>query len=82
MYDKHLTETIYSFQLKLYHTVIDDVIHNISDSFLDEGVDEQVLQELKQMWTTKMLASKAVEPEAEKNEVPPPSLAKVTAIEN
>lgn len=68
------------FQLKLYTTVIDDVIHSVSDSFLDEGVDEQVLQELKQMWTTKMLASKAVEQQPERVEVPPPNVAKVTRI--
>lgn len=66
-----------SFQLNLYSTVIDDVIHNVSDSFLDEGVDEQVLQELKQMWTTKMLASKAVEQEVDRANVPPPNVAKV-----
>lgn len=52
------------------------MIHNVSDSFLDEGVDEQVLQELKQMWTTKMLASKAVEPEPERVDLPPPNVAK------
>lgn len=34
---------------------------NVRDAFLDEGVDEQVLQELKQIWTNKLLASKAVE---------------------
>lgn len=56
------------------------MIHNVSDSFLDEGVDEQVLQELKQMWTTKMMASKAVDPEPERSEVPPPNVTKVTKI--
>lgn len=66
-----------AFQLKLYNAVIDDVIHNVSDSFLDEGVDEQVLQELKQMWTAKMMASKAVEQAPESVDVPPPNVAKV-----
>uniref|UniRef100_A0A1L8DI02 Putative transcription factor iia n=3 Tax=Nyssomyia TaxID=252611 RepID=A0A1L8DI02_9DIPT len=47
--------------LKLYNTVIDDVISGVRDAFLDEGVDEQVLQELKQIWTNKLLASRAVE---------------------
>lgn len=71
-----------SFQLKLYNTVIDDVIHNISDSFLDEGVDEQVLQELKQLWKNKVTASKAVEPQKKRTDVPPPNVTKVTAIDN
>jgi hypothetical protein len=48
-------------QLKLYNTVIDDVIAGVRDAFLDDGVDEQVLQEMKQVWTTKLLGSKAVE---------------------
>lgn len=41
--------------------MIDDVIAGVRDSFLDEGVDEQVLQEMKQVWTNKLMASKAVE---------------------
>uniref|UniRef100_A0A182M240 Transcription initiation factor IIA subunit 1 n=1 Tax=Anopheles culicifacies TaxID=139723 RepID=A0A182M240_9DIPT len=47
--------------LKVYTTVIDDVIAGVRDAFLDEGVDEQVLQEMKQVWTTKLLACKAIE---------------------
>lgn len=60
------------FQLKLYHAVIEDVIAGVRDSFLDEGVDEQVLQEMKQLWTTKLMASKAVEANIEPAEVQPP----------
>ena len=37
------------FQSKLYRGVMDDVIKNVRESFLNEGVDEQVLQELKQV---------------------------------
>lgn len=48
-------------QLKLYNTVIEDVIAGVRESFIDEGVDEQVLQELKQIWETKLLSCKAVE---------------------
>jgi hypothetical protein len=48
-------------QLKLYQLVIEDVVTNVRDAFLDEGVDEQVLQELKQIWTNRLMASKAVE---------------------
>uniref|UniRef100_A0A8C4N911 General transcription factor IIA, 1 n=1 Tax=Eptatretus burgeri TaxID=7764 RepID=A0A8C4N911_EPTBU len=45
---------------KLYKSVIEDVISSVRDAFLDEGVDEQVLQELKQVWETKLHLSKAV----------------------
>lgn len=37
------------------------MIAGVRDAFLDEGVDEQVLQEMKQVWTNKLLSSKAVE---------------------
>lgn len=36
-------------QPKIYRGVIEDVIKNVRESFLNEGVDEQVLQELKQV---------------------------------
>lgn len=51
--------------LKLYQLVIEDVVANVRDAFLDEGVDEQVLQEMKQIWTNRLMASKAVEITAE-----------------
>lgn len=37
------------FQYKLYKSVIDDVVNNVREAFIDEGVDEQVLQDLKQV---------------------------------
>lgn len=37
------------WQPRLYKTVVEDVISNVREAFLDEGVDEQVLQELKQV---------------------------------
>lgn len=37
-------------------------ISGVKDAFLDEGVDEQVLQELKQLWEKKLTESKAIEP--------------------
>lgn len=37
------------FQRKVYMTVVEDVISSVREAFLDEGVDEQVLQELKQV---------------------------------
>ncbi|KAL7730260.1 hypothetical protein ACLKA6_016522 [Drosophila palustris] len=64
--------------LKVYHAVIEDVISNVRDAFLDEGVDEQVLQEMKQIWRNKLLASKAVELNPEPGEPghhPPPIVA-------
>lgn len=70
----HCFVYIYIFQLKLYHTVIDDVIAGVRDSFLDEGVDEQVLQEMKQVWTNKLMASKAVELTIEPLEQQPPPI--------
>jgi hypothetical protein len=48
-------------QLKLYQLVIEDVVTNVREAFLDEGVDEQVLQEMKQIWTNRLMASKAVD---------------------
>jgi transcription initiation factor TFIIA large subunit len=47
--------------MKLYTSVIEDVIGGVREAFLDEGVDEQVLQELKQIWESKLLSSKALE---------------------
>lgn len=63
--------------IKLYNSVIDDVIANVRDSFLDEGVDEQVLQEMKQVWTNKLMASKAVEISIEPIEPQAPASAPV-----
>ncbi|XP_077537784.1 transcription factor IIA L isoform X2 [Haemaphysalis longicornis] len=47
---------------KLYRSVIEDVISGVKDVFLDEGVDEQALQELRQIWEKKLLESKAIDP--------------------
>lgn len=54
--------------------MIDDVIAGVRDAFLDEGVDEQVLQEMKQVWTAKLMASKAVETAPEPQDQHPPSI--------
>lgn len=42
--------------------MIDEVLTNIREAFLDEGYDEQLLQELKQMWETKLSQSRALMP--------------------
>ncbi|KAB0801236.1 hypothetical protein PPYR_05590 [Photinus pyralis] len=46
--------------LRLYQEVIEDVVAGVREVFLEDGVDEQVLQELKQTWENKLVASKAV----------------------
>nr|CAI5843134.1 unnamed protein product [Callosobruchus analis] len=51
--------------LRIYQEVIDDVIIGVRELFLEDGVDEQVLLELKQTWESKLMASKAVQNEQE-----------------
>ncbi|KAJ1532055.1 hypothetical protein ONE63_000686 [Megalurothrips usitatus] len=63
-----------SNQLKLYNSVIEDVINGVREAFLDEGVDDQVLQELKQLWEMKLTQNKAVEPNPEPLDPAPPTL--------
>ncbi|XP_036904927.1 TFIIA-alpha and beta-like factor [Sturnira hondurensis] len=46
---------------KLYRSVIEDVIEGVRDLFAEEGIEEQVLKDLKQLWETKVLQSKATE---------------------
>ncbi|XP_021058147.1 transcription initiation factor IIA subunit 1-like [Mus pahari] len=46
---------------KLYRSVIEDVINDVRDIFLDDGVDEQVLLELKTLWENKLMQSRAVD---------------------
>lgn len=58
--------------MKLYNTVVDDVISSVRDCFLDDGVDEQVLQELKSLWKTKLQASGAMDPPQPEPAMPPP----------
>ncbi|XP_072544409.1 transcription initiation factor IIA subunit 1 isoform X1 [Salminus brasiliensis] len=50
-----------SLQPKLYKSVMEDVINEVRELFLDEGVDEQVLMELKTLWESKLMQSKAVD---------------------
>ncbi|XP_075978752.1 transcription factor IIA L [Anticarsia gemmatalis] len=58
--------------MKLYNTVVDDVIAGVRDCFLDDGVDEQVLQELKQLWKTKLQSSGAMDPPQPEPQMPAP----------
>ncbi|XP_060516182.1 transcription initiation factor IIA subunit 1-like isoform X2 [Cylas formicarius] len=45
--------------LKTYQEVISDVITHIREQFIEDGVDETVIQELKSLWETKLAATKA-----------------------
>ncbi|CAG9819307.1 unnamed protein product [Phaedon cochleariae] len=49
--------------VRIYQEVIEDVISGVRELFLEDGVDEQVLQELKQTWETKLMSTKAVQDE-------------------
>ncbi|KAM6221175.1 LOW QUALITY PROTEIN: TFIIA-alpha and beta-like factor [Rhynchocyon petersi] len=44
---------------KLYRSVIEDVIERAQNLFAEEGIEEHVLKDLKQLWETKVLQSKA-----------------------
>jgi len=44
-----LHDSVILFQSKVYMSVVEDVISNVREAFLDEGIDEQVLHELKQV---------------------------------
>ncbi|XP_072121036.1 TFIIA-alpha and beta-like factor [Mobula birostris] len=46
---------------KLYKSVIEDVINNVHDFFLEEGIDDHILKDLKQLWENKLLQSRAME---------------------
>ena len=46
---REIFEIYFVFQPKIYRAVIEDVIKNVRESFLNDGVDEQVLNELKQV---------------------------------
>ncbi|KAJ8347434.1 hypothetical protein AAFF_G00201170, partial [Aldrovandia affinis] len=46
---------------KLYLSVIEDVIESMREVFLDEGVEERVLEDLRRLWESKVMQSKAVE---------------------
>ena len=41
--------------------MINEVIDQVRDSFLDEGIDESVLSDLKMLWKRKLEESKALE---------------------
>ncbi|XP_031158530.2 stonin-1 [Sander lucioperca] len=59
---KHVTSwTRYHCQAKLYLSIIYDVIESIRELFLDEGLEDRVLDDLRHLWESKMMQSKAME---------------------
>uniref|UniRef100_A0A8D2N3J8 General transcription factor IIA, 1-like n=1 Tax=Zonotrichia albicollis TaxID=44394 RepID=A0A8D2N3J8_ZONAL len=46
---------------ELYKSIIEDVIEGVRELFAEEGVEEQVLKDLKQLWETKVTQSRATE---------------------
>ncbi|KAG8232657.1 hypothetical protein J437_LFUL012617 [Ladona fulva] len=58
--------------LKVYKSVIEDVIAGVRELFLDDGVDEQVLVELRHLWESKLMSSKAIDINPEPPEPQPP----------
>ncbi|XP_077350505.1 TFIIA-alpha and beta-like factor [Festucalex cinctus] len=47
--------------VKLYLSIIDDVIESMRELFLDEGLGDCVLDDLRHLWETKMMASKTMD---------------------
>ena len=59
--------------------MIDEVISNIREAFLDEGYDEQLLQEMKHMWEAKLSSSRAVQSSDDPSTSPTSQAASATA---
>ncbi|KAL5232977.1 hypothetical protein ACI65C_000387 [Semiaphis heraclei] len=47
--------------MKLYQSVIEDTINGSREFFAEEGIDDQILMELRQSWESKVMASKAID---------------------
>lgn len=67
--------------MKLYQTVIEDTINGSREFFAEEGIDDQILMELRQSWESKVMASKAIDapPPQEITQLPktvPPTVVK------
>ena len=48
---------------KMYSSVVNDVINSCKDAFQDEGYDEQVLTDLKNLWSRKLTESGVLAPQ-------------------
>uniref|UniRef100_A0A158PL84 Transcription initiation factor IIA subunit 1 n=1 Tax=Angiostrongylus costaricensis TaxID=334426 RepID=A0A158PL84_ANGCS len=60
------------FQAEIYKGVIQDVISQVKEAFLDENVDIDVLSQLKKEWEDKVIASGCVDMEPRHQVAPPP----------
>lgn len=63
IYKSNSNITIYNMTQqvgKLYKSVIDDVVSSVREAFADEGIDEQVLLDLKATWEKRLSESKAI----------------------
>lgn len=56
--------------------MIEDVIGGVREYFVDEGIDEQVLMELKNSWEKRLQETRAVEVKTDMDPQPPPLLNK------
>uniref|UniRef100_A0A915PSY6 Uncharacterized protein n=1 Tax=Setaria digitata TaxID=48799 RepID=A0A915PSY6_9BILA len=56
----------------VYKGVINDVIGQVKEAFLDENVDIDVLQQLKKDWEEKLIASNSVDWDGPRHVAPPP----------
>ncbi|XP_040574634.1 transcription initiation factor IIA subunit 1 [Lepeophtheirus salmonis] len=75
-----MSERTVTSAASLYHSVIADVVNAVREPFLDDGVDENVLQELKTLWSNKLDASKTIEPPQPPAPPPPPSKSATEAL--
>ncbi|XP_061602048.1 TFIIA-alpha and beta-like factor [Cololabis saira] len=48
-------------QAKLYLSIIDDVMESMKELFLDEGLEDRVLDDLRHLWESKVVQSKAMD---------------------
>lgn len=53
---------LWILKTKLYKSVIEDVIKNVRNDFVNMGVDEQVLFDLQLLWEQKLLDYKVISP--------------------
>ena len=70
------------FQGKFYMAVIEDVMTSVREMFQDDGVDEQILLDLKATWMRKLKETKSVEPNAKENETTAPAPAPTSGTGN
>lgn len=48
---------------ELYHSIVDEVVDNVKEAFLEEGFDEQTLKTLKEAWLRRISESQQHRPQ-------------------